>query len=228
MIGTGMAILGAAAISGGLGYLGSKSASKAQEQSAQDSLSFQRDVFDRNQANIQPYLKLGQDATSTLGDLSNPAAYENVLSKFRASPDYNFAFGEGIRALENSAAARGGLLGGNFARGASEYGQGFANNYLQNYINRLMGMSQLGASAATGNATANNQTGALMGNTFQNIGAANASGIVGGTNAMTGAISSGMNNYMFMNALGKSSYPQPTNILSGNLGGTGGTLGGIY
>lgn len=226
-IGTAAAIIGGSVISGGLGLLGANSAARAQERAAeqqfalgQDNLALQRQIFNRNQANIAPYLRVGETASTALTDLSDPAKYENVLARFRESPDYNFAFGEGIRALENSAAARGGLLGGNFTRGATQFGQGFATNYLQNYINRLMGMTQLGANAATGNATAANVSGANMGNAFNsmsnaafNTGAANASGIVGGTNALTGAISGGVNNYLLLNALNRSSYQQP--ILTG-------------
>lgn len=229
-IGTGAAIIGGAALSGGLGFLGSQSAAKTQADASNNALNFQRQVFDQNQANISPFLKIGRDASNQLGDFTglNPNAnIENVLARFRASPDYSFAFGEGLRALENSAAARGGLLGGNFARGATEYGSNFANNYLQQYINRLMGITQLGASTATGNAQINNQSGALIGNTMQNVGTANASGIVGGTNALTGAISGGVNNYLLMNALNRSSYSQPP-VYSGTIGGTTGVLGGVY
>ena len=37
---------------------------------------------------------------------------DNFLEAFRASPDYKFRLSEGIKAIERSAAARGGLLGG--------------------------------------------------------------------------------------------------------------------
>lgn len=111
--------------------------------------------------------------------------------------------------MENSAAARGGLLSGNFARGITQFGQDYGTGYLQRYRSGLLDIAKMGAGAATGGGQLGVQSAGQVGNSFQGIGQANASGFVGGANAVTGSLSSGMNNYLFMNAMNRSSYGSP-------------------
>ena len=134
-------------------------------------------------------------------------------------PGYQFQQQQGMQALQNSAAARGDLLSGNFAQGAEQLGQNLAqsdygnvyNQALQQYqlaqnnstniFNRLadisgMGQTSLQQIANTGTAAAGqvgntlSNTSALMGQDIQNAGAATASGYVGSANAYQGALGS--------------------------------------
>lgn len=239
MIGTGAAILGASAIGAGASLYGSSKASKAQAQAAQQALAFQQQVHRQNQQNIEPFINAGRSALPSLLDLygigsSGKAPFQTAMDNFRVSPDYEFALGEGMKALDRSAASRGNLLGGNQLREITKFGQGLATQNWGNYINRLssglQSTASLGQNAATGaGALAANQAGQI-GNTMMGIGQAQASGYVGGANA----INSGLNNLMFLNAMNRSSYAPvqsgylPMGFNQGTPGGTGGFLGGFY
>lgn len=53
-------------------------------------------------------------------------------------PGYQFRLQQGLQAVQNSAAARGGLLGGNAAKAMNDYAQGSASNEYGNVYNRAM------------------------------------------------------------------------------------------
>jgi hypothetical protein len=206
-----VAIGGSALIGAGAGLYGTNQAAGAQRDAANNALTFEQQTAARNQENIQPYLNFGKDALGKLGETySNPGSVTS-------NPDYRFGVTQGMDTLQNSAAARGGLLGGNFLRSADQFGQDYGTNYLTNYRNGLRSNVQIGAGAATGGGALANQSAGQIGQSYGNIGAADASGIVGGTNALTGSLSNGVNNYLLYNALSKSSY--------GNGGGGGPSLG---
>jgi len=107
---------------------------------------------------------------------------------FFASPDYQFRLDEGLTAVQNSAAARGGLYSGNALRGIEEYGQGLASNEFANWFNKraaLAGIGQVATGQAGQGALA---TGANVGNLLIGQGDARASGIIGQTNAISGTL----------------------------------------
>src|SRR5215472_4244769 len=57
-------------------------------------------------------------------------------------PGYQFRISQGLQALQNSAAARGGLLSGNTAQAIEQYAQDYASNEYQNVYNRSLGQYQ--------------------------------------------------------------------------------------
>ena len=57
-------------------------------------------------------------------------------------PGYQFRLQQGLGALQNSAAARGGLLSGNTLQGIEQYAQDYASNEYQNVYNRSLGQYQ--------------------------------------------------------------------------------------
>lgn len=59
------------------------------------------------------------------------------LSQFQTSPGYEFRRAEGMKALESSQAARGGLLSGEALKAAEQYGQNVATSEYDNYLTRL-------------------------------------------------------------------------------------------
>jgi hypothetical protein len=58
------------------------------------------------------------------------------MDDFRADPGYNFRMKEGLKSLDATAAARGGLISGNALRGAQEFGQDLASQEYTNAYNR--------------------------------------------------------------------------------------------
>lgn len=65
-----------------------------------------------------------------------------------ADPSYAFRLGQGLQALEHSAAARGTLLTGATGRALQEYGQQFASQEYQNIFNRALQAFQTNLEAA--------------------------------------------------------------------------------
>lgn len=226
----------AAAVGGGavLGAGASIYASNQQADAAGKALQFQQGVYRDQQKNfadtktsLAPYLNSGTNALGYLNRLNS-----GDMSKFFTSPDYQFRLGQGLDTLQNSAAAKGGLLSGNAMRAISDYGQNTAAKEFSDYWNRMFAQTQLGQQATLGQgsiALGQGQLGASMGNmvgnTMMGIGQANASGPVGAANS----INSGIGNYAFLNSyLNKnapgSAYPSNSIYGGGGAGDQGPTL----
>lgn len=134
------------------------------------------------------------------------------MQDFEQDPGYAFRQAEGMKALERSAAARGGLLSGSAMKGVQRFGQDLASQEYQNAYNRyqsnqtnqfnrfasLAGVGQTAnnALAGAGQNYANAMTGisqanaANQGNAILAAGNARASGYLGMGNALSGAFSS--------------------------------------
>lgn len=244
-----VAIGGSALVGAGVGVYSANKAADTQATAANNALSFEKQTYADSQprfataqsafesagANFKPYLDAGSSATYTLGQLTGKAGSAPDYSSFYNSPDYGFAQQQGELGIERGANARGMNLSGGTLRDLSSFNSGLATQQYGNYYNRLMGLSQMGLNAAggaagvaggignlaTGQANSNNAAAGNIGNTTQAVGQAQASGIVGGANAVTGALSSGVQNSLLANYLGKS----PSAYGSGSTS-TGGALTG--
>lgn len=113
-----------------------------------------------------------------------PANYED----FFASPDYRFRLNQGTQAVQNSAAAQGGLYSGNALRALNDYAQGTASNEFSNWFNRQAALAGIGQAATSQAGNAALQTGANVGNLLVNQGNARASGIIGQTNSISNMV----------------------------------------
>lgn len=114
------------------------------------------------------------------GSLARPFG----MADYQADPGYQFRMTEGLKALERSSAAKGGLMSGGALKGIADYSQGLAsqeygnaysryNQNQENLYSRLMGLSGQGQSAASNMAN----LGANYANQFSGLGA-NAAGQV--------------------------------------------------
>lgn len=134
--------LGAASIQAGA----AKNAAQLQYEEQQQALDFQKQQWEQQQQNIAPWLKQGQSAINTLGGLMGSGAFAPWTQQFQAptmqqaeqEPGYQFQLRQGEGALQNSAAASGGLLTGNTGEALQQYGQGLAQNDYQNVYNRAL------------------------------------------------------------------------------------------
>jgi hypothetical protein len=83
----------------------------------------------------------GKYATAEFGGVKgfDPASLMKgfTTQDFQADPGYAFRMSEGMKALERSAAARGGLLSGATLRGTQRFGQDLASQEYQNAFNRF-------------------------------------------------------------------------------------------
>jgi hypothetical protein len=124
-----------------------------------------------------------QGGTSGGNQLAGPD-----YSAFYQSPDYQFRLNQGLNAVQNSAAAQGGLYSGNALRGINEFAQGSAASEFGNYVNRQLALAGMGQAATTQAGNAAMTTGTNVGNLLLANGNARASGIIGQANAVTGGV----------------------------------------
>lgn len=121
-----------------------KYAANLQAQSAKDSLDFQKQEFNTTQQNEAPFIKAGQGAVTTLSDLMKGGGFPNWTDTFQAptgateqnDPGYQFRLQQGKKALEDSAAARGGVLSTGTAEDLTKFGQDYASNEYGNVYSR--------------------------------------------------------------------------------------------
>jgi len=176
-----------------LGASASKSAANTQAASADRSLDLQREMFNKQLELQQPFQEAGVNALNRMrsGDVMG-----------MMDPSYQFRLGEGMKALDRTAAARGGLISGGALKAAQRYGQEFASNEFGNAYNRLASMAGIGQTATNNMGAATGNFGTNAGNLMTGAGAARASGYVGGANAL----SSGLGQYM--------NYTQSQNLMN--------------
>ena len=125
-------------------------------------------------------------------------------TNWTVDPGYAFRLAEGQKALERSAAARGGLLSGGAGKALTRYGQEMGSQEYQNAFNRYYAernaaLNPLQSLAGVGQTTAQ-QLGAAGQTMASNVGQAQAaaaqaraSGYMGGTNAITGGLGTYLN-----------------------------------
>lgn len=192
----------------GSALIGSKASSKAAETqatAADQATQLQERMFNKQVELQEPWRQAGVNALNRMqsGD---------VMSYM--DPSYKFRLGEGLKALDRQAAARGGLISGGALKAAQRYGQDFASQEFGNAYNRLAGLAGIGqtATGATSNAAGN--FGANAGNLITGAGAARASGYVGSTNALTGGLNQYLNytqNQNLLNRFGNAPAVSPSN-----------------
>lgn len=232
----------AAAVVGGavLGTVASGKASKAQQsaanratdvaaQTADQQVALQREIFEKQTELQAPFREAGLAGQNRLMELlgiggkkgtpgyGRYATAEFGADKFRTDPSYAFRMSEGMKALERSAAARGGLMSGATLKGIQRYGQDLASTEYQNAFNRyqaertgtLNPFQALAGTAQSGANTLGNQAGQMGANISNALGAygssaqgniigsgnAQASGYMGAANAIGGGVGQGINFY---------------------------------
>jgi len=177
-------------------------AAEIQREIANATIAEQRRQYNRNEQLQKPFYTAGVNALNQLVPLaSNYTPFG--MEQFEADPGYSFRMDEGMKALERSAAARGGLLSGSAMKGIQRFGQGLASEEYTNAFNRyqternaqlnplqsLAGMGQTTAQqiGQAGQTMANNigQTNQTMGTNLGNIYTSTANNI--GNNTMSAA-----------------------------------------
>jgi hypothetical protein len=175
-------------------------------------------------------------------DYGRYASAEFTPANFLANqdPGYAFRMSEGLKGLERSAAARGGLLSGSALKGITRYGQGLASDEYQNAFNRyqtsrtntlnpyasLAGVAQ---SASNTMGTAAGNFGSQMGANIIGAGNAAAAGQVGSANAISQGVGQGLNfyqNQQFLNSMRNPSTNYNTGALSNQYMTSPGYFGG--
>ena len=208
------AVVGSAVIGG----ISANKAAGTQAAAADRAAAGQERMFERQVELSEPWRKAGEQALNKLIPLTD---YQNFgMDQFQADPGYSFRMSEGMKGLERSAAARGGLLSGATLKGIQRFGQDLGSQEYMNAFNRyqteraarlqpLQSLAGVGQTTAQQIGQAGMQAAQNIGETQMSGAAVRASGYVGGANALTGALNTGLNYYQGQQMMNRLA-PQPT------------------
>lgn len=199
----GTAVIGAGVLGAGASIYGANTAANAQESAAKTAADTATNMFNTTNAKEQPFVDLGTQAagqlSSRLSDLTSPITMDE--STLENTPGYQFNLTQGLKATQNSAAARGLGTSGAALKGASTFATGLADSTYQNQFNnantnqtnafnRLSSLVTTGSNAASNSATGGSALAATAAGA--QIGAGNAA--AAGANATGSALSTLANN----------------------------------
>jgi hypothetical protein len=224
-----VAIAGAGLVGAGASIYSSSKAADAQREGIAASTAAQQKAFDEQKALNAPFREGGITAQNRLltvlglrpaegagltVDPNDPSfgkyGRDFGMADFEADPGYAFRIKEGMKGLQNSAAARGLLSSGSTLKGITDYGQNAASqeygNAYQRYqtnranqLNPLTGILGMGQTATNNTSAAAGQLGQGLAEGAAALGSANASSYINTGNALTNALNTGVNSYMGYN-----------------------------
>jgi hypothetical protein len=128
-------------------------------QASREALALQQRMYEEGVARQQPWYEAGKTALNKL--IPEATSYTPFgMAQFQADPGYAFRLSEGQKALERSAAARGGLLSGATGKALTRYGQEagsqeYMNAFKRYQLEREARLAPLQSLAGVGQTTAN-------------------------------------------------------------------------
>lgn len=187
-----------------IGSASARSAANTQAKSANRATALQREMFEKQLEMQKPWQEAGEQALNKLIPLTDYTPFG--MDQFQADPGYAFRLSEGMKGLERSAAARGGLLSGATLKGIQRYGQDMASQEYTNAFNRyqaerqarlgpLQSLAGIGQTATQQIGQAGQNYAANAGEAMMSGAAARASAYTGGATAISGALNTGLNFY---------------------------------
>jgi hypothetical protein len=176
----------------------------------------QQKQYEENVQRQQPFYQAGVNALPELVQASRYTPFGQ--EQFQADPGYAFRLSEGQKALERSAAARGGLISGSAMKAATRYGQDMGSQEYTNAFNRyqaerqarlgpLQSLTGMGQTTANTLGAAGQTNASNIGNYGMQGANATAEGYMGAANARASgymgtanAVNSGLSNYLNYNS----------------------------
>jgi hypothetical protein len=251
---TAAAIAGSAALGAGSQMMGSGKSAGA----AKDAANLEKMQYLMTRQDLSPFMAAGASALPGLSALANAGptgggpnyvdlAYNQYLpprmtqAELEQTPGYQFTLGQGLKAEQSSAAARGLGVSGASLKGAAKYATGLADSTYQNQFNnaqtrfndvlalntgqqgqltnqfqRLQNTATLGANAAAGLGSQGVQAAGNAGNALQAAGEAEARGLTNTGNALNQGVQNYLGYQQFQN------YMNPQNTFGTSAPGTPG------
>lgn len=220
------AIIGSALIGGVSTAIGAQSAASAQKSAANQATKAQMEMFNKTQANLQPFVNLGTGAAGNLASLSSEFANNPItLSQdwLEQTPGYKFNLAQGLKSTENALAARGLGSSGAALKGAAAYATGLADSTYQNQFTNALVNRQFQLQAAESPVTIGENAAAGLGKIATTTGSNIGSNIIGAGNAQAGA------NIATGNAVAGASNSLVSALLAKQMfGGGAGAATGVY
>lgn len=224
--------MGAAAAMGGsaaVGLVGAGMNSAAarrmaaqQTEGLNNALNINNQMYEQTRKDQQPWVTAGTGALQGMQD--GDFQRDFTMGDFQADPGYAFRMAEGQKALERSAAAKGGLASGGTLKALTRYSQDMGAQEYQNAYNRfnsdrdrrfgrLSSIAGMGQHATDMLQSANQFNASNAGNIYTGIGNANAAGTAGHWgawgNTLSGLSKAGMNYGAMQGMGGGGSYFNP-------------------
>ncbi len=173
------AIVGSTVVSGVIQSKAQKKAAGQQAASAQQGIDEQRRQFDALQVLMKPYVGAGTTALgqqAALIGVSGPEAQQKAINALQQGPEFNALVQQGEQGILQSAAATGGLRGGNVQGALAQFRPQVLSSLIEQQYNRLGGLATAGQNAAVGVGNAGMQTGQNVSNLLAEQGSARAGG----------------------------------------------------
>lgn len=194
---------GAAVVNGLVGAYTASNATDAQVAAQNKAIAVQQQQYAQTRSDLSGYRDMGGSAGKTLQDqlpfLTSPISMDQAT--LEKTPGYQFAKTQGLKAVQNSAAARGLGVSGAALKGAATFATGLADNTYQNQFNnenvnrtnaynRLKGLVDTGENAAAQTGT----FGAIAANNISSSATGIGNAEAAGANKIGNSVTAGVNN----------------------------------
>jgi hypothetical protein len=191
MVGVTAALIGSAVVGAAATMFSGSKAAKAQKQAANMQVAESRRQYDTDRADFAPWRETGKAALDKLAAIYGVGPTKlDPAAEIAATSGYQFRLGEGVKAVERSASARGRLMSGASMKAIQRFGEGLASSEYNIFADRLAGLAGVGQSATAATSAAGQNSSAQIAAAYGRAGDARASSY-----ANTGsAISQGVNN----------------------------------
>lgn len=181
----------------------SGNAANAQVQASQNASATQLQMYNQTRADQTPWRQAGGQAIGALSNWyglpttnadgsvtpANPNAGAADMATIQSLPGYQFNLQQGQQATERNLAASGMLNSGAAQKALTQYGQGYATNAANSYLNGLQSLSGIGQTAATNTGQAGMNAANQIGSNQIYAGNAQASGYANQSNAVNQGLS---------------------------------------
>lgn len=190
---------GAGLVGAGISASAAGNAAKQQTAAEQSAQQIMQQQYQQTRADLLPYNTAGQGAVQAIQNMGD-FNFAPTQANLEATPGYQFNLSQGLKATQNSAAARGLGVSGAALKGAASYASGLADTTYQNQFSNALNtyntnlakqqqLAGLGESAAAQTGAYGTQTASNIGQTAVGVGNAQAAGTVGTANAIAGGLS---------------------------------------
>ena len=173
----------------------------------------QQDVFNQQRQDLEPWRQAGLRALAGLesGDFQKDAGYQ-------------FRLGEGMKAINAAAAARGGANSGATLKALTRFGQDYAANEFQNSFNRASQLAGLGSGANMAGINLQGQFGQNMAQNQVDLGNLNAAQRISDANRTSGIVNDLVQGGAFLATGGLSGLG---GLGAAKMSGIGSNMGGV-
>lgn len=197
------AIAGASIVGGVIASSGAGKAADAQVQASQNASATQLQMYNQTRADQTPWRQAGGQAIGALSNYyglptqnadgtttpGNPNAGADDMKLIQSLPGYQFNLQQGEQSTQRNLAAQGLLGSGAAGKALTQYGQGYAQNASNSYLNGLQSIAGIGQTSVQSTGQAGMNAANQIGSNQIYAGNAQASGYANQSNAINSGLS---------------------------------------